>query len=59
MAIAIITLGTKLKIKQMNKLKVKHKMYRYTIFKGKMIGDFEGLYKEFKNPFLQIKKRKI
>ena len=59
MAIAIITLGTKLKIKQMNKLKVRNKMHRHTIFKGKMIGDFEGLYKDFKNPFLQTKKEKF
>ena len=43
MVIAIITLGTKLRIKQMDKLKVRNKMHQYTIYKGKMIGDFERL----------------
>ena len=59
MVIAIITLGTKLRIKQMDKLKVRNKMHQYTIYKGKMIGDFERLYKDFKDPFLQTEKEKF
>ena len=59
MVIAIITLGTKLRIKQMNELKVRNKMHQYTISKGKMIGNFEGLYKDFKDPFLQTQKEKF
>ena len=59
MVIAIITLGTKLRIKQMNSLKIRNKMHQYTISKGKMIGNFEGLYKDFKDPFLQTQKEKF
>ena len=32
-------------------------MHRFTISNGKMIGDFEGLYKNFKDPFLQSKEK--
>ena len=59
MVIAITTLGTKLRIKQMNRLKIRNKMHQYTISKGKMIGNFEGLYKDFKDPFLQTQKEKF
>ena len=34
-------------------------MHQYTIYDGKMIGDFEGLYKNFKDPFIQTKKEKF
>tara|TARA_B110000037_G_C17048983_1_gene476907 strand:+ start:740 stop:895 length:156 start_codon:yes stop_codon:yes gene_type:complete len=34
-------------------------MHQYTIFKGKLIGDFEGLYKDFKDPSLQTQKEKF
>ena len=59
MVINIITLGPKLRVKQMNKLKVRNKTHQYTISKGKMIGNFEGLYKDFKDPFLQTQKEKF
>jgi 2-polyprenyl-3-methyl-5-hydroxy-6-metoxy-1,4-benzoquinol methylase len=39
--------------------KLRKKMHEFTIYNGKMIGDFEGLYKEFKDPFLQSKKEKF
>ena len=39
--------------------KIRKKMHQYTIYKGKMIGDFEGLYKNFKDPFVQTKKEKF
>ena len=39
--------------------KLRNKMHQYTIFKGKLIGNFEGLYKNFKDPFLQSKKEKF
>ena len=48
-----------MRVKQMNKLKVRNKMHQYTISKGKMIGNFEGLYKDFKDPFLQTQKEKF
>ena len=38
-------------------IKNKKKMHQYTIYNGKMIGDFEGLYKNFKDPFVQTKKK--
>ena len=34
-------------------------MHQYTICDGKMIGDFESLYKNFKDPFIQTKKEKF
>ena len=34
-------------------------MHKYTISNGKMIGNFEGLYKDFKDPFLQTQKEKF
>ena len=34
-------------------------MHEYTIFNGKFIGDFEGLYRSFKDPFTQSKKEKF
>ena len=34
-------------------------MHKYTICNGKFIGDFEGLYKNFNDPFLQSKKEKF
>ncbi len=37
--------------------KNKKKMHEYTIFNGKLIGDFEGLYRSFKDPFTQSKKK--
>ena len=43
----------------MNRLKIRNKMHQYTISKGKMIGNFEGLYKDFKDPFLQTQKEKF
>tara|TARA_B100001121_G_C18658437_1_gene607625 strand:+ start:584 stop:1216 length:633 start_codon:yes stop_codon:yes gene_type:complete len=39
--------------------KIRKKMHQYTIYNGKMIGDFEGLYKNFKDPFIQTKKEKF
>tara|TARA_B100000900_G_scaffold416215_1_gene450140 strand:+ start:21088 stop:21720 length:633 start_codon:yes stop_codon:yes gene_type:complete len=39
--------------------KIRKKMHQYTICDGKMIGDFEGLYKNFKDPFIQTKKEKF
>lgn len=39
--------------------KVRKKMHKFTIYDGKMIGDFEGLYKNFKDPFVQTKKEKF
>jgi 2-polyprenyl-3-methyl-5-hydroxy-6-metoxy-1,4-benzoquinol methylase len=39
--------------------KNKIKMHEYTIFNGKLIGDFEGLYRSFKDPFTQSKKEKF
>ena len=40
-------------------LKNKKKMHKYTICNGKLIGDFEGLYRSFKDPFNQSKKEKF
>jgi 2-polyprenyl-3-methyl-5-hydroxy-6-metoxy-1,4-benzoquinol methylase len=37
----------------------KKKMHKYTIYNGKLIGDFEGLYQNFKDPFTQSKKEKF
>ena len=34
-------------------------MHKYTICNGKFIGDFEGLYKNFNDPFLQSKKEEF
>ena len=34
-------------------------MHQYTIDNGNLIGNFEGLYKDFKDPFLQTKKEKF
>ena len=49
--------------KQLNKYmkisKIRKKMHQYTISNGKMIGNFEELYKDFKDPFLQTKKEKF
>ena len=39
--------------------KLRKKMHQYTIYNGKLIGNFEGLYKDFKDPFLQTKKEKF
>ena len=39
--------------------KIRKKMHQYTICDGKMIGDFESLYKNFKDPFIQTKKEKF
>ena len=39
--------------------KIRKKMHQYTIYDGKMIGDFEGLYKNFKDPFTQTKKKNL
>ena len=56
----IILVHGKLKIRNLMKItKLRKKMHQYTISNGKMVGDFEGLYKNFKDPFLQTKKRKI
>ena len=46
-------------INNMGVSKIRNKMHQYTIYKGKLIGDFEGLYKDFKDPFLQSKKEKF
>ena len=43
----------------MKKSKLRKKMHQYTIDNGKLIGNFEGLYKDFKDPFLQTKKEKF
>ena len=43
----------------MKKSKLRNKMHQYTIYNGKLIGDFENLYKDFKDPFLQSKKEKF
>jgi len=43
----------------MKSINVRKKMHRFTISNGKMIGDFEGLYKNFKDPFVQTKKEKF
>ena len=40
-------------------MKKRLKMHKFTIYNGKMIGDFEGLYQKFKDPFLQTKKEKF
>ena len=34
-------------------------MHKYTICNGKLIGNFEGLYRSFKDPFNQSKKGKF
>ena len=34
-------------------------MHQYTISDGKLIGNFEALYKDFKDPFLQTQKEKF
>lgn len=39
--------------------KNKKEMHRYTIHNGKLIGDFEGLYRSFEDPFTQSKKEKF
>jgi len=39
--------------------KIRKKMHKYTICNGKFIGDFEGLYKNFNDPFLQSKKEEF
>lgn len=39
--------------------RVRKKMHQYTICNGKFIGNFEDLYKNFKDPFLQSKKEKF
>lgn len=39
--------------------KNKKEMHKYTIHNGKLIGDFEGLYRSFKDPFTQLKKEKF
>tara|TARA_B100001093_G_scaffold519987_1_gene611878 strand:- start:3879 stop:4511 length:633 start_codon:yes stop_codon:yes gene_type:complete len=39
--------------------RTRKKMHQYTISNGKMIGDFEGLYNDFKDPFIQTKKEKF
>ena len=43
----------------MTQSKLRKKMHQYTISDGKFIGNFEGLYKDFKDPFLQTKKEKF
>ena len=39
--------------------KIRKKMHQYTIHNGKLVGNFEGLYKNFTDPFLQTKKEKF
>ena len=39
--------------------KLRKKMHQYTIYNGKLIGNFEDLYKDFKDPFMQTKKEKF
>ena len=39
--------------------KLRKNMHKFTICNGKFIGDFEGLYKKFNDPFLQSKKEKF
>lgn len=39
--------------------KLRKKMHQYTISDGKLIGNFEALYKDFKDPFLQTQKEKF
>ena len=39
--------------------KLRKKMHQYTISNGKMVGNFEELYKDFKDPFLQSEKEKF
>lgn len=34
-------------------------MHKFTICNGRFVGDFEGLYKKFNDPFLQSKKEKF
>jgi len=34
-------------------------MHKYTIYNGKLVGDFEGLYRNFKDPFAQSRKEKF
>ena len=41
------------------KNKLRKEMHKYTISNGKLVGDFEGLYKNFKDPFLQSTKEKF
>ena len=41
----------------MKSINVRKKMHRFTISNGKMIGDFEGLYKNFKDPFYNQKRK--
>ena len=52
-----LMLGRKNLINEISK--IRKKMHQYTIYNGKMIGDFEGLYKNFKDPFVQTKKEKF
>lgn len=39
--------------------KLRKKMHKFTICNGRFVGDFEGLYKKFNDPFLQSKKEKF
>ena len=59
MANVTIMLGKKIKNNLMKKKNLRKKMHQYTIYKGKMIGNFESLYKDFNDPFLQTKKEKF
>ena len=38
---------------------IKQAQKKFTFNKGRMIGDFEGYYRNFKNPFLQTEKEKF
>ena len=38
---------------------IKYALKKFTFNKGKMIGDFEGYYRNFENPFLQTEKEKF
>ena len=38
---------------------IKYAQKKFTFNKGKMIGDFEGYYRNFENPFLQTEKEKF
>ena len=37
----------------------KNLMHEYTICNGKFVGNFEGLYKSFKDPFAQTKLKNL
>ena len=56
----IILVHGKLKIRNLMKItKLRKKMHQYTISNGKMVGDFEGLYKILKTRFFKLKKKNL